>query len=359
MHYFGPWRDADGALKKYLVQKDDLHSGRKPRPEAEAVTVKDVANAFLNAKQALVDAGELSPRTWADYKQVSDLVVGQLGKARLVGDVGPDDFAPLRDRMTKRWGPHRLNKRIQYTHSIFKFAFENGTIPTPVRFGPGFKRPSKKTIRLNRAGQGPQLFTADEIHKLLGAASVQVKAMILLGINCGFGNSDCAALPVSALDLKDGIVNFPRPKTGITRHCPLWPETIAALRAALEKRPTPKDEGDATRVFITKYGDSWGTHPAAITHQTEKLMEKLGINGHRNFYTLRHTFRTVADAAKDQPAADHIMGHESSHMSSHYRESIGDERLRAVTDHVHKWLFGDERKRNGEELATLRMNEEQ
>ncbi len=72
-----------------------------------------------------------------------------------------------------------------------------------------------------------------------------------------------------------------------------------------------------------------------------KLLGSLGINGrHRlGFYTLRHTFRTIADEAKDQPACDYAMGHESPHMSSHYRETIGDARLRAVTDHVHGWLF--------------------
>src|SRR5215831_17747549 len=68
MHYFGPWEDPDGALALYLEQKDALHPGRKPRTrgEAEAVTVKDVANAFLNMKQTAVDNGELSPLTWAD-----------------------------------------------------------------------------------------------------------------------------------------------------------------------------------------------------------------------------------------------------------------------------------------------------
>ena len=48
----------------------------------------------------------------------------------------------------------------------------------------------------------------------------------------------------------------------------------------------------------------------------------------------------MADEAKDQPAADHIMGHESSHMSSVYRETISDERLKVVTDYVRRWLFG-------------------
>jgi hypothetical protein len=70
-------------------------------------------------------------------------------------------------------------------------------------------------------------------------------------------------------------------------------------------------------------------------HNLRKLDGRKGLG----FYTLRHTIRTVADEAKDQPAADYIMGHEVPHMSSIYRETIGDARLRAVTDHVRAWLF--------------------
>src|SRR3954464_4901106 len=72
LHYFGPWSDPDGALAKYLEQKDALHAGRKPRPAPDALTVKDAANAFLNAKKALLDVGELSPHTWNNYKLATD-----------------------------------------------------------------------------------------------------------------------------------------------------------------------------------------------------------------------------------------------------------------------------------------------
>src|SRR5215472_12500223 len=72
MHYFGLWADPDAALDTYLKDRDDLHAGRKPRPEPGAATVKEAVNDFLITKDALVDAGELSPRTWADYKQVCD-----------------------------------------------------------------------------------------------------------------------------------------------------------------------------------------------------------------------------------------------------------------------------------------------
>src|SRR6476659_6143930 len=66
MHYFGSWADPDAALRKYLDQKDALHAGRRPRPEAEGVTVKALANAFLTHKQVLLAAGELTARTWSE-----------------------------------------------------------------------------------------------------------------------------------------------------------------------------------------------------------------------------------------------------------------------------------------------------
>src|SRR5207248_494978 len=38
-------------------------------------------------------------------------------------------------------------------------------------------------------------------------------------------------------------------------------------------------------------------------------------------------------------AADFVMGHESPHMSSVYRETISNARLKAITNHVRAWLF--------------------
>jgi integrase len=346
VHYFGPWNDPDAALKMYLEQKDALHAGRKPRPDLDGLTIRELANRFLNAKQALVDAGELSPRTWAEYKATADLLVESYGKQRLVTDLDPEDFASLRNKMAKKWGPHRLAKIIQYTRSVFKHALDAGLIDRPVRFGPGFNRPTKKTLRLHRAEQGAKLFTPEEIHRLLNAAGKSLRAMILLGVNCGFGNADCGNLPLYAVHLDTGWIDYPRPKTGVPRRCPLWPETVAALRETLAKRHDPKDPKDANLVFVTKYGLSWtkGTSTNPVSQETAKLLRQIGIIGRTGlgFYTLRHTFRTVADAAKDQPAANHIMGHEVAHMSSVYRETITDERLKAVSDHVRTWLFGED-----------------
>jgi integrase len=136
----------------------------------------------------------------------------------------------------------------------------------------------------------------------------------------------------------------------------LWPETVQAIRDALAIRPTPKDEADVDIVFVTKYGHRWTrTHGPkhvpidAIALQFGKLLRDLGINGrnHFGFYSLRHTFRTVADNAKDTGAARLVMGHASDGtMDGVYIERIDDDRLVAVAEHVRTWLFGSAGKQN-------------
>jgi integrase len=359
LYYFAPWDDPQGALKKYNEQAEALHAGRVPGRKAadpNALTLLDVANDYLLAKREARDAGELSPRTWDDYRTIMEMMLKGIGSRRAAVSLEPQDFAALKAKLAKRNGPHRMCTIIQVIRCAFRHAYETGALDRPMRFGPDFKRTPKKVLRLHRARQGAKLFTAEEVRALVQGAlvvgaegpeqvrpGVQMRAMILLGINCGFGNQDCGTLPLSALDLERGWVDFPRPKTGLPRRCALWPETVAALREALTARPAPKSEEHAGLVFVTKYGLPWAKddNSGPVGQEMRKLLNKLGINGRRGlrFYALRHTFRTVADEAKDQPAADYMMGHEVAHMSSVYRETISDERLKAVADHVRAWLF--------------------
>jgi hypothetical protein len=58
-------------------------------------------------------------------------------------------------------------------------------IDRPIVYGSSFKRPSKKTLRIDRAQKGPKLLTRNEILAMIAAAGMPLKAMILLGINAG------------------------------------------------------------------------------------------------------------------------------------------------------------------------------
>jgi integrase len=347
--YFGPWGDPEGALARYREQAADLHAGRRPQPSPgeppEALTVKALFNAFLNHKQTLVTAGELTQGTLTQYQGVLLVAVKHFGKTTAVAALGPADFASLRAVLAARWCPPRLVNGLCYIKSAFKYGVAAGLLDRVPLYGPGFDRPSRKTLRLHRARRGEKLFTRDEIHALLAAADPTLRAIILVGVNAGFGNADIGRLPLTALDLEGGWVNFERPKTGIARRCPLWPETVAAIREAVTIRPQPYHPGHANLVFLTRRGRPWWS-PAnhnILAWVLGRLLRRLGINGRErlNFYALRHNFATAGDRAKDPVALSALLGHADGSMLGHYRERIDDERLVAVSDCVRAWLFGD------------------
>ena len=223
-----------------------------------------LANRFLTAKQHLVDTGELSPRTFADYQLTCERIIAAFGKTRLVSDLASDDFLRFRAELAKTRGVVALGNEINRARVVFKFAFDEGLIDSPVRYGSSFKRPNKKSTPRGAQANGPKMFEASEIKAMLDASGEQLKAMILLGINAGYGNNDVATLPLKALDLDSGWVNYPRPKTAVERRCPLWPETVAALRTAMAVRPSAKDNAHAGLVFVTRTV-SRGTRAHATT----------------------------------------------------------------------------------------------
>jgi integrase len=313
--------------------------------QSDGLTVADLCNRFLTAKFRKRESGELGLRMFGEYRETTDLIIAAFGTTRLVDDLAADDFESLRATMAKRWGPVRLSNAITRVKSVFKYAIGQGLIQKAVRLGDEFRKPDKSVLRRHRATNGARMLEADELRRLIDAASVPLRAMILLGLNAGFGNHDIATLPLSALDLDAGWVDFPRPKTGIERRCFLWPETAAAIRAVLAERPGAKNQADADLVFLQRSGRRWvrNTENSRTDNISVVFCELLKACGlHREglgFYTLRHVFRTVADAARDHVAIDLIMGHGDDTMADRYRERIDDERLHAVTDHVRRWLF--------------------
>lgn len=349
LEYFGRIADdpkGEAALKDWLAHKDSLLAGHGRQSADGALTVEDLADHFLTAKGSLVKTGELSPRSYADYHATGERLVRVLGRTRVVDGLGPTDFDKLRGDIAKTRGHVALGNEVQRVRSIFRFGIDQGLIEKAVRFGQGFKKPTRKTLRKAKAAAGSKMLEAAEIGKAIAAADVQMRAMILLAANAALGQSDLSSLPINAIDLRRGWLVFPRVKTGIERRCPLWPETLTAVLEAIAKRPKPKDDADAGLLFVTKYGQRWvkfnksGTPADALGQEFSKLLTTLGIKRPGvSFYALRHAWRTIADETRDFPAIDLIMGHADNSMAAAYRERISDERLIDVATYVRGFLF--------------------
>ena len=386
LHFFGRWANtvlgevipvesvdasASEALAKFNQEWPYLSEGRTPPPvDVDGCTIRDLVNLFLTEKQSRINTGELTQYSFNEYHRAAEGLVSFFGRDRLVDDLRPDDFARFRNELGKGCGVVTLKSKINRARVLFKFASDRQLIDRPVAYGGAFDRPKDKVLRQARNVAGERLFERDQLLKILDAldgkpitvegkdkpvklpASAAMKSMVLLGLNAGFGNTDVATLPRSAVNLDSGWITFPRPKTAIQRRVSLWPETVAALRKAITERPRPKDDADADLCFITTQGTRFvrmqpsGTEGKFVTvnslsRRFELILDKLEIDTRRgvNFYTLRHVFETQAGESRDQVAVDAIMGHVDSSMASQYRERISDDRLKAVADHVRAWLW--------------------
>lgn len=336
--YFG--KDKTAALKKYR----DLLEG-KAVDRGGSILLRDAVNRFLTAKQQASNAGSICLAHFTALHATCKRVIQQFGPLAKVRDLTPGDFERLRRRLERGRGLFATAREIRHVRSLFKYCYDAGLIEHPLRFGPGLSLPAAREFRRHKAENGPRILSAAEIRACLDAARPQVKAAILLGINAGFGASDCNRLSKHDVDLVGGWVSFARVKTGIGRRVPLWTDTVEALKLAIEKRPTPRADDDADCVFLTVRGKRWvrdndkGVRCDELGDEFKKLMRAAGVTRRGSFYLLRHTFATVAAETGLQTAVNAIMGHSDHSVAGMYRERLPDEMLRKVTDHVHDWLF--------------------
>ena len=373
VHYFGSWADPEAAMAKYVFQRDDLQAGRKPKPYPPATTpepqettpdaetavdsgpaIHDLVNRFLSVKKQAVETGELAQRSFEMYERSGKAFSAYFGRGRQLANLDSEDFEKYRNHLSKGRSLVSLTNELRAVRIMFNFGWahliepEHKVAATPMKLKSWLKMPSKKAIRIEQSKKPARILEADELRNVIAAAGVPLKAMILLGLNCGFGNNDIASLPETAVDLKSGWVDFPRPKTGIPRRCPLWPETVTAVQAALAKRPKAKDEAAKGKLFVTKYGAIFvrsvneGTQVDSIALEFGKLLRKLVLKRKGlNFYCLRSVLETIGGDGGDQACVDALMGHvaKADDMAAIYRKRLNDSRRLAVVELVRLWLW--------------------
>lgn len=351
-YYFGTISDPTAALMKYQAEKDDLAAGRVPESRGggptEGLTLGDLVNRFLHAKQAKLNRGQLVSRSYKDYERVAKRLIKHFGPNQSVEQLKGSDFDKFAQTFPSEWSLITFRNCVRDIKCIFNFAVDPNVrlIERPVPFGTVFVMPSRKDLRIEASGKPDKFFNANEITQLLRHASPNVRAMIYLGINCGLGTKDMADLETSMIDFENGWLNFPRAKTGIERRCPLWQETITALQGTQLIRPQAALEEFEKYVFLTQKGNYFYLHgPSLISNRFKKLLQTLDLyTPTRGFNSMRHVFQTIGEESGEDVATSKIMGHaaDARDMSSHYRELVADHRLLKVTNYVHGWLFGDE-----------------
>jgi integrase len=275
IYYFGT--DKRRALERYHEQAASLHAGRPvtARSTSDQLSIKTMCNLYLDHQESRVTVGDVKPRHVSDQVSLLRAFVRFAGAQRLVSDITTLDLQNYRTKLVRAGNSaNTVNNRIAAVKAMYNWALDNELIDRSPRLRALKKVTPQKAER--------PTFTASQIWTLLEDAGVQMRGMIWLGLNCGFGCTDCAELRWKNLDLVNARVTFPRGKTGIGRNLPLWPETVQALQAV---------PNCGELVFHTHSGNPWVrtissrqedgttkyTKDDAVTKEFAKLMKKAKI----------------------------------------------------------------------------------
>jgi integrase len=331
LFYFGV--DRKKALHSYLEQASYLHSDELPlNNDTKSVLMKTLVNRYLDHQESRIEAGEIKQRQLYDQTRLLKHFVKYIGVNRAVSEMTTIDLQNYRKNLVKdNKSANTINNYISAIKAMYNWAEENELID---------KTPNLKAVKkITAAKIEKQIFTPQQIQKLICSANQKLKAMILLGLNCGFGCTDCSELKWENIDLENSRVVFPRGKTGVNRNLPLWPETIEALSQLSRNKEY---------IFITKKGNKYvrvvrkeypdGTTKLlnynAISKEFSELIKKTNLKTEKGvgFYTLRRTAATLAARSGDPFAVQRLLGHADLKMASVYVQDVSEQTDRVINN---------------------------
>ena len=131
-----------------------------------------------------MDTAAIGSTTFESYRRIAGYTLKVIGPDLDAAKLRPADFKRLMNRLRREYSPSQQAKYVTVVKMVFRCAFENELIDTPIWFGSTFKVASRAEKR--RAVANRKLtYTADEVRRLLDAADVHLRAMILLGVVAG------------------------------------------------------------------------------------------------------------------------------------------------------------------------------
>ena len=188
--YFGV--DRDETLKRFARDRESLKSSLGVKPDGAETIVGELMNCYVSTKRERMNWGELSPKMWTEYHRACEVMFETFGKNCRVVGLRHDDFGAMRRIRGTNLGPLAIGSFIQRVRTVFKYGFNAELIDVPIRFGPNFAKPSRRTLRIQKADKGVRMFEAEVVRTILTATSALLKAMILLCIKGGSGQTDCS-----------------------------------------------------------------------------------------------------------------------------------------------------------------------
>ena len=312
----------------------------------QTLTVQRMVGLFLDAKEINVQSGEMEQTTWNAYESFGERMIRVFG-ARPRSKAS----APTTSRgSAKTFRPPTRACRRSTATSARSRRSSIGLDPAPtvratstdcpVSAARSSVRP-KSALEREREEQGERVFYGRANSRPdapLPRPSAEGDDPLRYQLRLRkFGLCEAAALSSSILTTVG--LRLPAPRTPSAAAI-LWPETVEAVRVAVADRKQPNDPKYASRVFITKYGQPF--RPVPLASSSRSWPSKIGMTREAaDFYDLRRTCASIGIQSMTTTPCERSWGTSGAAdmLGVYNRLQVSDERLRAVTDHIHDWLF--------------------
>lgn len=336
--------DALAAYQKRLVS---ILRGDEDREKIipDKLSLLQLVTLFLEYLQGRVKTEELTARRLTDYRRVLTELLQAFGSDARISTLTQADFQKLRLALAENCKLHRLSEKIKIINKLFSWGVDAEYLTVAPKTKKWLALPERLAVAREKDHK-EHCFSAEEIQRILLAAQDTIyprqwRALILTALNCAFGSRDLADLTFDDIDFEKGIISLQRGKTGAGRRCVIWKATSDALKDYLENE-RPKTDFFSNNIFLTSDGTLWNydterSRVDSLGLAFRRMMKTMKI-AETSFYSLRRTFRTVADETGDVPAINLIMGHTDYSMGGVYRQYIKNERLEKIAAHVWEWL---------------------
>jgi integrase len=333
------WASEDEAREFLLDLIKRRDKGLAPLTESIIPTdppLRKIADAFRVQRKDRV-----KKKTWYDYDQAIVSFLSIVGRHRHVSDLRPADFTKVRERWAGRYGPWKLDVRVQAIRTMFRWAARTARlIEAEPWYGESFGKTTaadKRRVKREKVAQhGERVFSKPELQAILRAAKGPLHTFVLLGLNGGMYAADIAALRPSDLrrEGRCDLIDTDREKTGVRRKLVLWPESVKGIAKHRARF--------GELLFVTVHDNPWVTDRAnSIGMLFDRLLRAKKI--HRagvGFGALRHTHVSAVGDHPDLNAARLVRGHAVREIESHY-DVPSIERIKAVTDLARRRLLSN------------------
>jgi integrase len=337
--------DKDQALKKYHQLGLGIEPVQKEPTCPVGITVKDLANRFLLAQQA----NWRNPQTTLiSYRNWLGRFIKDHPRLK-AADFTVEKFAIWKLSLKERnYSPESINHYLGAVRAMFTFAEETGIIQQ----APKLKRVKNETRPRAGSTEKP-LYTLEDLNRLLEKAKPQLKAMLTLALNCGFGPKDIRDLTWDHINGER--VTLPRSKTGICQTYLLWSEARALLDEIQQRRAevvAKMARGgvqccDNGHVFVTRFWRPWSKD--AVAKQFRKLCKKAEVPCY-GFYRLRHCASTAMSLVATPHVHRKFMRHSQLQQQVTYTHTPDAEVDKAIMKAKEK-LFGEDHAISNEERS--------